>query len=78
MFLRFSKPTLVSDLRRAIANHLPQAVVSSRQATAARLLVPKSEEMALSNSIAKVKMLAEELKATDYTFSQSSLDQVGT
>ncbi|KAF7403454.1 hypothetical protein HZH68_006248 [Vespula germanica] len=76
VFLRFSKPTLVSDLRRAIANHLPQAVVSSRQATAARLLVPKSEEMALSNSIAKVKMLAEELKATDYTFSQSSLDQV--
>ncbi|XP_035722982.1 uncharacterized protein LOC118441973 isoform X2 [Vespa mandarinia] len=76
VFLRFSKPTLVSDLKRAIANHFPQAVVFSRQATAARLLVPKSEEMALSNSFAKVKMLADELKATDYTLSQSSLDQV--
>ncbi|XP_015191826.1 PREDICTED: uncharacterized protein LOC107074670 isoform X2 [Polistes dominula] len=75
-FLRFSKPTSGSDLRRAIANHIPQAIVSSRQATAARLLVPKNEEIPVSMIFAKVRMLAEELKSTDYTLSQSSLDQV--
>ncbi|KAK2584735.1 hypothetical protein KPH14_007066 [Odynerus spinipes] len=75
-FLRFSQPTSGSELRRVIANHLPQALVSSRQASAARLLVPRSDELPLSISFAKVKMLAEELKATDFTLAQSSLDQV--
>lgn len=32
--------------------------------------------MALSSSFNKVKLLAEDLKATDYTLTQSSLDQV--
>lgn len=32
--------------------------------------------MALSVSFSMVKLLAEELKATDYTLTQSSLDQV--
>ncbi|XP_014612694.1 PREDICTED: uncharacterized protein LOC106791527 isoform X1 [Polistes canadensis] len=75
-FLRFGKPTSGSDLRIAIANHLPQAIVSSRQATAARLLVPKNEDIPVSTIFAKVRILAEELKSTDYTLSQSSLDQV--
>lgn len=75
-FLRFSQPVTVVDLRQAIAKYLPQAIISSRQATAARLLLPRSQDMALSVSFSMVKLLAEELKATDYTLTQSSLDQV--
>jgi len=51
-------------------------MISSRQATAARLLLPRSQDVALSVSFSMVKHLAEELKATDYTLTQSSLDQV--
>lgn len=51
-------------------------MISSRQATAARLLLPRSQDTALSVSFSMVKLLAEELKATDYTLTQSSLDQV--
>lgn len=75
-FLRFSQPITSADLRRAIMKYLPQAIVSSRQATAARLLLPRSQDMALSVSFSMLKLLAEELKATDYTLTQSSLDQV--
>ncbi|XP_076176197.1 lipid droplet defective isoform X2 [Ptiloglossa arizonensis] len=75
-FLRFRQPISSGDLKKALAKYLPRAVVSSRQATAAHLLLPRSEEMALSSSFNKVKLLAEELKATDYTLTQSSLDQV--
>lgn len=56
--------------------YLPQAMISSRQATAARLLLPRSQDMALSVSFSMLRLLAEELKATDYTLTQSSLDQV--
>lgn len=59
-----------------MAKYFPQAVVSSRQASAARLLVPRSQDMPVSSSFNKLKLLAEELKATDYTLTQSSLDQV--
>ncbi|XP_026675626.1 uncharacterized protein LOC108632621 isoform X2 [Ceratina calcarata] len=75
-FLRFRQPVSSTDLRKAIAMYFPQAVVSSRQANAARLLVPRSQDMAVSTSFNKLKLLAEELKATDYTLTQSSLDQV--
>ncbi|XP_032690190.1 uncharacterized protein LOC116853290 isoform X2 [Odontomachus brunneus] len=75
-FLRFSQPVAAADLRRAILKYLPQAMISSRQATAARLLLPRSQDMALSVSFNMLKLLAEELKTTDYTLTQSSLDQV--
>ncbi|CAL7936973.1 unnamed protein product [Xylocopa violacea] len=75
-FLRFRQPVSSADLRRAIVKYFPQAVVSSRQASAARLLVPRSQDMPVSTSFNKLKLLAEELKATDYTLTQSSLDQV--
>lgn len=75
-FLRFSQPVSAADLRRGILKYLPQAMISSRQATAARLLLPRSQDMALSVSFNMLKLLAEELKATDYTLTQSSLDQV--
>jgi len=76
-FLRFSQPVTATDLRRAIGKCLPQAIISSRQATAARLLLPRSQDVPLSVSFNMLKLLAEELKATDYTLTQSSLDQVG-
>ncbi|XP_020291877.1 uncharacterized protein LOC109858741 isoform X2 [Pseudomyrmex gracilis] len=76
VFLRFSQPIAAADLRKAILKYLPQAMISSRQATAARLLLPRSQDTALSVSFSMVKLLAEELKATDYTLTQSSLDQV--
>ncbi|XP_011684588.1 PREDICTED: uncharacterized protein LOC105447955 isoform X2 [Wasmannia auropunctata] len=75
-FLRFGQPVTATDLRRVILKYLPQAMISSRQATAARLLLPRSQDMALSVSFSMLKLLAEELKATDYTLTQSSLDQV--
>ncbi|XP_076760468.1 lipid droplet defective [Xylocopa sonorina] len=75
-FLRFREPVSSADLRRAIVKYFPQAVVSSRQASAARLLVPRSQDMPVSTSFNKLKLLAEELKATDYTLTHSSLDQV--
>ncbi|XP_072756384.1 uncharacterized protein Ldd isoform X2 [Anoplolepis gracilipes] len=76
VFLRFGQPVSATDLRRAILKYLPQAMISSRQATAARLLLPRSQDTTLSVSFSMVKLLAEELKATDYTLTQSSLDQV--
>ncbi|XP_043253492.1 retinal-specific phospholipid-transporting ATPase ABCA4 isoform X1 [Colletes gigas] len=75
-FLRFRQPISSEALKKALTKYLPQATVSSRQATAARLLLPRSQDMPLSTSFNKVKLLAEELKATDYTLTQSSLDQV--
>ncbi|KZC04438.1 ATP-binding cassette sub-family A member 2, partial [Dufourea novaeangliae] len=75
-FLRFRQPVSATDLKKVLTKYLPQAVVSSKQATAARLLLPRSQDMPLSVSFNKVKLLAEELKATDYTLTQSSLDQV--
>lgn len=74
-FLRFSQPITATDLRKAVRNYLPQAVVSSRQGSAARLLIPRSQDMPVSASFNKLKLLADELKATDYTLTQSSLDQ---
>lgn len=74
-FLRFRQPIPATDLRKAVRNYLPQAVVSSRQGSAARLLIPRSQDMPVSASFNKLKLLAEELKATDYTLTQSSLDQ---
>lgn len=76
-FLRFRQPISSTDLKKAIAKCFPQAAVSTRQASAARLLIPRSQDMPVSSSFNKLKLLAEELKATDYTLSQSSLDQVG-
>ncbi|XP_076284763.1 lipid droplet defective isoform X2 [Lasioglossum baleicum] len=75
-FLRFRQPVSAAELKKVLAKYLPQAVVSSRQGTAARLLLPRSQDMLLSVSFNKVKLLAEELKASDFTLSQSSLDQV--
>ncbi|XP_011868082.1 PREDICTED: uncharacterized protein LOC105562133 isoform X2 [Vollenhovia emeryi] len=75
-FLRFGQPVSAADLRRVILKYLPHAMISSRQATAARLLLPRSQDMPLSVSFSMLKLLAEELKATDYTLTQSSLDQV--
>ncbi|OAD61200.1 ATP-binding cassette sub-family A member 13 [Eufriesea mexicana] len=75
-FLRFRQPISSTDLKKAIAKCFPQAVVSTRQASAARLLIPRSQDMPVSSSFNKLKLLAEELKATDYTLTQSSLDQV--
>lgn len=75
-FLRFRQPISSTDLRKAVLKYFPRAVVSSRQASAARLLVPRSQDMLVSSSFNKLKLLAEELKATDYTLTQSSLDQV--
>ncbi|XP_017788277.1 PREDICTED: uncharacterized protein LOC108570860 [Habropoda laboriosa] len=75
-FLRFRQPVSSADLRKAIVKYIPQAVVSSRQASAARLLMPRSQDMPVSSSFNKLKLLADELKATDYTLTQSSLDQV--
>nr|XP_033323682.1 uncharacterized protein LOC117218991 isoform X1 [Megalopta genalis]XP_033323683.1 uncharacterized protein LOC117218991 isoform X1 [Megalopta genalis]XP_033323684.1 uncharacterized protein LOC117218991 isoform X1 [Megalopta genalis] len=75
-FLRFRRPVSSAELKKALDKYLPQAAVSSRQATAARLMLPRSQDMLLSTSFNKVKLLAEELKASDYTLSQSSLDQV--
>lgn len=75
-FLRFRQPIPATDLRKAVRNYLPQAVVSSRQGSAARLLIPRSQDMPVSASFNKLKLLADELKATDYTLTQSSLDQV--
>ncbi|XP_029170086.1 LOW QUALITY PROTEIN: uncharacterized protein LOC114939826 [Nylanderia fulva] len=76
IFLRFGQPVSPTNLRSAILKYLPQAMISSRQATAARLLLPRSQDTTLSVSFNMVKLLAEELKATDYTLTQSSLDQV--
>ncbi|XP_043289977.1 uncharacterized protein ldd isoform X2 [Venturia canescens] len=75
-FLRFGLPISPKDLKEAIARHLPTGLISSRQAMAARLLIPRSNEVTLSSTFLRVKQLAEELKATDYTLTQSSLDQV--
>lgn len=74
--MRFGQPVSATDLRKVILKYLPQAMISSRQATAARLLLPRSQDMLLSASFSMLKLLAEELKATDYTLTQSSLDQV--
>nr|XP_012136751.1 PREDICTED: uncharacterized protein LOC100878441 isoform X3 [Megachile rotundata] len=75
-FLRFRQPVSSADLRKILVKYFPQATVSSRQANAARLLIPRAQDMAVSTSFNKLKLLAEELKATDYTLTQSSLDQV--
>ncbi|XP_076641439.1 lipid droplet defective [Halictus rubicundus] len=75
-FLRFRQPVSSAELKKVLAKYLPQAVVSSKQGTAARLLLPRSQDMLLSISFNKVRLLAEELKASDFTLSQSSLDQV--
>ncbi|XP_053973403.1 uncharacterized protein LOC128873691 isoform X1 [Hylaeus volcanicus] len=75
-FLRFREPISFAILKKALAKYFPLAVVSSRQATAVRLLLPRTQHMALSTSFDKIKLLADELKATDYTLTQSSLDQV--
>lgn len=75
-FLRFSQPVTAKELTDAISRHLSRAQVSSRQATAARLMVPRSVDVSLSETYLRVKRLAEDLKATDYTLTQSSLDQV--
>ncbi|XP_046740699.1 uncharacterized protein LOC124408067 isoform X2 [Diprion similis] len=74
--LRFKRPTCLSDLLKAISSHLPGTSIASRQALAARLLVPRNHDMKLSAVFVKVKDLARELNATDYTLTQSSLDQV--
>ncbi|XP_053595540.1 uncharacterized protein LOC103571174 isoform X2 [Microplitis demolitor] len=75
-FLRFSQPVTVKELKDAISRHLYRAQVSSRQATAARLMIPRVHDVPLSEIFSRVKRLAEDLKVTDYTLTQSSLDQV--
>ncbi|KAK0086066.1 hypothetical protein PV325_003922 [Microctonus aethiopoides] len=74
-FLRFNQPVTIKELKDAISRHLSKAQISSRQAAAARLLVPRAHDMTLSETFSSVKRLAEDLKATDYTLTQSSLDQ---
>ncbi|XP_046491171.1 uncharacterized protein ldd isoform X1 [Neodiprion pinetum] len=74
--LRFKSPTCLTDLLKAIATHLPGTSIASRQALAARFLVPRNHDMKLSTVFAKVKDLARELNDADYTLTQSSLDQV--
>ncbi|XP_024944655.1 uncharacterized protein LOC107271675 isoform X2 [Cephus cinctus] len=72
------------ELKRAIARHLPEAIISSRQIRTARLLIPYRDEqiggmegdLKISEIFEKVKRIAEELGASDYTLNQSSLDQV--
>lgn len=65
-----------SDLNNALQRHLPHAAVSSRQARAARIMIPQKDEVPLSAIFTKMKLVADELKATDYNVTQSSLDQV--
>ena len=64
------------DLKEAISRHIPKAIICSRQAKAARLLIPRAQEIALSMMFTKVKNLAEDLQVTDFSVTQSSLDQV--
>lgn len=77
-FLRLNEAITRADLRQAISKHLPYAVISSSQAAAARLWLPRTEDTCLSATFIKLRQLAEELKITDYTLTQSSLDQVGS
>ncbi|XP_048511619.1 ATP-binding cassette sub-family A member 13 isoform X2 [Athalia rosae] len=76
VFLRFKGPTLLSELLESTARHLPGASIASRQAVAARLLVPRKPNTKLSSVLASLRDLATELNAVDYTLTQSSLDQV--
>ncbi|XP_028982053.1 uncharacterized protein LOC107039836 isoform X2 [Diachasma alloeum] len=75
-FLRFPRSIVVNELEDVIYRYFPMAQVFSRQAKAARLLIPQNEELLLSEIFTKLKCLACDLKATDYTLTQSSLDQV--
>lgn len=73
-FLRFSQSIVVDELKSVIYRHFPLAEIVSRQATAVRLLIPQNHE--LSEMFTKLKCLAGDLRAADYTLTQSSLDQV--
>lgn len=75
-FLRFPQSIVGNELKDVIYRYFPTAQIFSRQATAARLLVPQNQDTLLSEIFTKLKCLAEDLKATDYTLTQSSLDQV--
>ncbi|XP_023289550.1 uncharacterized protein LOC105698871 [Orussus abietinus] len=75
-FLRFRTPMDPSELKKVISRYLPRAGIFSSQALTVRLLVPKSQDSTVSEIFAAVEGLAEELKAVDYTLTQSSLDQV--
>ncbi|XP_011308769.1 uncharacterized protein ldd isoform X2 [Fopius arisanus] len=75
-FLRFPRSIVPGELKDVIYRYFPMAEVFSRQAKAARLLIPQNHELVLSEIFTKFKCLACDLKATDYTLTQSSLDQV--
>ncbi|XP_063992095.1 ATP-binding cassette sub-family A member 13-like isoform X2 [Diachasmimorpha longicaudata] len=75
-FLRFPRSIVVSEVKDVIYRYFPTAQVFAKQARAARLLIPQNHELLLSEIFTKLKCLACDLKATDYTLTQSSLDQV--
>ncbi|XP_044002930.1 uncharacterized protein LOC122848731 isoform X2 [Aphidius gifuensis] len=75
-FLRFNQPIEIKKINNSISNYFSMAKISSRQSTAARFLIPKNKEIKLSETFRKLKQVAEELNADDYTLTQSSLDQV--
>ncbi|XP_066598930.1 uncharacterized protein ldd isoform X2 [Prorops nasuta] len=76
-FVRFEMPVSGKDLRRAVTELLPNATISSRQASTARILIPwEDRSLKLSTIFARVKQLASKLNVTDFTLTQSSLDQV--
>ncbi|XP_033223873.1 phospholipid-transporting ATPase ABCA1 isoform X3 [Belonocnema kinseyi] len=76
VLLRLKQSLSPDDLKEAISRHIPKAIVCSRQARTARLLIPRGQEIALSITFTKVRNLAEDLQVTDFTVTQSSLDQV--
>lgn len=75
-FLRFNQPIEIKKINNSISNYFSMAKISSKQSTAARFLIPKNKEIKLSETFKKLKQVAEELNADDYTLTQSSLDQV--
>ncbi|XP_043481651.1 ATP-binding cassette sub-family A member 13 isoform X2 [Leptopilina heterotoma] len=76
VFLRTNHSLSLDDLKEAISKYIPKAIICSRQARTARLLIPRGQDITLSVTFTKVKNLAEDLQATDFTLTQSSLDQV--
>lgn len=75
-FLRFSQAVEMQKLKNLMSHYFSMAKISSRQATAVRFLIPKNDEITLSETFRRLRNLAVDLDADDYSLTQSSLDQV--
>ncbi|XP_034938100.1 phospholipid-transporting ATPase ABCA1 [Chelonus insularis] len=75
VFLRFNRSVSLEELNDAILRNLNNARILSRQSITAQLILNKHTEK-LSTTFLKVKKLAMELDAVDYTLTQTSLDQM--